>query len=45
MTGMSDTTMKTSKTTLERLKKRGRMGDSYDKVVTSLLDEVENNGC
>ena len=33
--------MKTSNTTLSRLKKHGKMGDSYDRVVNKLLDTVE----
>jgi len=29
--------------TLDRLKKYGKMGDSFEKVVNRLLDEVEKN--
>ena len=37
------TTMKVDKETLDRLKKHGKMLDSYDRVVNRLLDEVEKN--
>jgi len=37
------TTMKVKRETLNRLKKHGKMLDSYDKVVNRLLDEVEKN--
>ena len=37
------TTMKTTKRTLERLKDHGKMGESFEKVVNRLLDEVEKN--
>ncbi len=40
---MSQTTMKTTKETLERLKDHGKMGDSFEKVLNRLLDEVEKN--
>jgi len=40
---MPQTTMKTSRETLMRLKEHGKMGDSFEKVVTRLLDEVEKN--
>ncbi len=40
---MSLTTMKVKRETLNRLKKHGKMLDSYDKVVNRLLDEVEKN--
>jgi len=40
---MSQTTMKTKKETLRRLKGVGKMGDSYDKVVNRLLDEVSKD--
>ena len=35
------TTQKLLKTTLERLRTKGRMGESFDKAVSRLLDEVE----
>jgi len=35
------TTQKLSKTTLERLRDKGRMGESFDEAVCRLLDEVE----
>jgi len=35
--------MKTSRETLERLREYGKMGDSFDKVVNRLLDEVKGN--
>ena len=40
---MSQTTMKTTKETLERLKDHGKMGDSFEKVVNRLLDEADKN--
>jgi len=39
---MSETiTQKLSKTTLERLRDRGKGGESFDKTLRNLLDEVE----
>jgi len=39
---MSETiTQKLLKTTLERLRDHGRMGESFDEAVTRLLNEVE----
>jgi len=39
---MSETiTQKLLKTTLERLRDHGRGGESFDKTVRNLLDEVE----
>jgi len=35
------TTMKTTKRTLERLKDHGKMGESFEKVVNRLLDDIE----
>jgi len=35
------TTQKLLKTTLERLRDKGRCGESFDKTVSRLLDEVE----
>jgi len=40
---MSLTTMKVKRETLNRLKDHGKMGDSFEKVVNRLLDEVEKN--
>lgn len=40
---MSLTTMKVKRETLDRLKEHGKMGDSFEKVVNRLLDEVERN--
>ncbi len=34
-------TMKTTVETLQRLKKHGKMGNSYDYVVNKLLDKAE----
>ena len=39
-----ETTMKTKRETLQRLKNVGKFGESYDKVVNRLLDEVEKDG-
>lgn len=36
------TTQKLEKATLERLRKYGDMGDSFDGVVTRLLNEVQD---
>jgi uncharacterized protein (UPF0371 family) len=41
---MSETTQKIRKETLERLRDRGRMGDSFDQAVSRLLDQVEDIG-
>jgi len=38
---MTKTTAKFSRETLERLKERGKMGDSFEDVVNSLLDADE----
>ncbi len=38
---MPKTTAKFSRETLERLKKRGKMGDSFEDVVNSLLDDTD----
>ena len=35
------TTMKTTRETLDRLRRKGKMGDSFDHVVNELLDELE----
>ena len=40
---MSLTKMKVKRETLDRLKEHGKMGDSFEKVVNRLLDEVERN--
>ena len=37
------TTQKLDEETLERLREHGKMGDSFDSVVNSLLDEVEDD--
>ncbi len=37
----TQTTGKLSKDTLHRLKEHGKMGDSFDKAVNRVLDEVE----
>lgn len=39
---MPKTTMKMSRETLERLKERGKMGDSFENVVSRLLDDSDN---
>ena len=41
---MTSTTQKLGKSTLERLREHGKMGDSFDDVVNSVLDEVESDG-
>jgi len=41
---MSQTTQKISKETLERLREHGKMGDSFEQVVSRLLDQVELEG-
>jgi len=41
---MSSGTIRCSKETQTRLKGYGRFGESFEKVVTRLLDEVENHG-
>jgi len=38
---MSLTTMKVRRETLDRLKRRGKMGDSFEDVVNRLLDTSE----
>ena len=40
---MSLTTMKVRRETLDRLKRRGSMGDTFEDVVIGLLNEVEKN--
>jgi len=37
------TTMRVSKTTLDRLKKHGDFGDTYDTIINKLLDKIEGN--
>jgi len=37
------TTQKLLIATLERVRKHGKMGESFDKAVSRLLDEVEEN--
>ena len=39
---MPKTTMKLSKETHERLKQRGKMGDSFEEVLNRLLDQTEH---
>ena len=36
------TTMKMSRDTLNRLKERGKMGDSFENVVNRLLDDTDD---
>lgn len=38
---MSHTTQKLEKETLERVRKHGRMGESFDRAIDRLLDEVD----
>jgi len=40
---MSQTTQKISKETLNRLKTHGKMGDTFDAVVSRVLDQVEEH--
>jgi len=35
------TTMKTTRESLDRLKKHGKMGDSWDTVLNKVLDRVD----
>jgi len=42
---MSQSTIKLSKDTQERLREYGRMGDSFENVVNRLLDEAEEMEC
>ena len=37
------TTQKLDKITLERFRKHGKMGESFDKVANKVLDEAESN--
>ncbi len=39
---MSKTTQKLDKVTLERFRKHGKMGDSFDKVANRVLDKAES---
>ena len=36
------TTMRVSTATLERLKKHGDFGDTYDTIINKLLDKIES---
>jgi hypothetical protein len=38
---MADTTQKIRKETLERLRNHGKMGESFEQVVSRLLDQLE----
>ncbi len=38
---MTHTTQKIRKETLERLRNHGRMGESFEQVVSRLLDQLE----
>jgi len=38
---MSQSTIKLSKDTQERLREQGKMGDSFEDVVNKLLDDAE----
>jgi len=40
---MSKTTQKLDQVTLERFRKHGKMGDSFDKVANRVLDKIEEN--
>jgi len=40
---MSKTTQKLDVVTLERFRKHGKMGDSFDKVANRVLDKAESN--
>jgi len=40
---MSKTTQKLDQVTLERFRKHGKMGDSFDKVANRVLDKAESN--
>ncbi len=42
MLNMAQSTMKISKETLCRLRKQGRMGDTFEDVVNRLLDNSED---
>ena len=37
------TTQKIDQTTLERFRRHGKMGDSFDKVANRVLDRAESN--
>ena len=39
------TTIKVSKETARRLKCHGRMGDSFETVVTKMIDDIEDSEC
>jgi len=39
---MSMTTMKVKRETLDRLKEHGKMGDSFDTVVTKMIEKIED---
>jgi len=39
------TTIKLSKETAKRLKTHGRMGDSFESVVTKMIDDIEDSEC
>ena len=39
------TTIKVSKTTAKRLKCHGRMGDSFDTVVSKMIERIEDTEC
>lgn len=36
------TTQKLEKDTLERVRKHGRMGESFDRAIDRVLDEIDN---
>ena len=40
---MSKTTQKIDHATLERFRRHGKMGDSFDKVANKVLDRAESN--
>ena len=40
---MSKTTQRLDHVTLERFRKHGVMGDSFDRVANKVLDEAESN--
>ena len=40
---MAKTTQKIDHTTLERFRRHGKMGDSFDKVANRVLDRVESD--
>ena len=40
---MSKTTQRLDQVTLERFRKHGKMGDSFDRVANKVLDEAESS--